>query len=108
MYCRVRPDPNWHREGRDVTTDRTISIWDLILGCEIAVEDLLGVTLMLNVPPRTQPGSILRLRGRGLPPSTMPGRAGGPPGDLLVRMIARLPENISTDLVDHIRRETGQ
>ena len=104
---RVKPDPRWQREGRNITTERPVEIWDLILGCEIPVTDLLGANLMLTVPPNTQPGSTLRLRGRGLPPSMIPGQAGGPAGDLFVKVQARIPTDINPELLAAIRRAKG-
>ena len=104
---RVKPDPRWQRDGRNITTERPVELWDLIIGCELPVTDLLGSTLMLTIPPRTQPGSTLRLRGRGLPPTTIPGNAGGPPGDLYVRVQARIPTTISPELLAAIQREKG-
>lgn len=102
---RIHPDPRWERNGRDITTEIRVDVWDLILGADIPIVDLIGATLVLTVPPRTQPGAVLRLRGRGMPPSTLPGRAGGPPGDLFVRVQARLPDKISEDLLSVIRKE---
>lgn len=104
---RVKPHQTWHREGRNIITERSIDLWDLLLGCEISITDLSGVTLMINVPAGTQPGSLLRARGRGLPPSAIPGHNGGPPGDLLVRVQVRLPEDVSQELITAIRRERG-
>ena len=83
--------------------DQEVVIWDLILGTDITMRDIMGTELRLTIPPRTQPGSLLRLRGRGLPGSTMPGRHGGPAGDLLVRVQARIPNDIDQNLLDAIR-----
>lgn len=105
---RIKSDPRWHRDGLDITTDRTINIYDLILGTELPIVDLLGTTLMLKVPPCTQPGSILRMRGRGLPSSTLPGRSNRPPGDILVRIQGYIPTELPKDLIDAVIRARGQ
>lgn len=103
---RVRPHDRWERQGRDIIGTETIDIWDLVLGCEIPVKDLLGTELVLRVPAGTQPGSLLRLRGRGLPNSSIPGRQRhGPGGDLLIRVQAKIPTVISQDLLTAIRTE---
>lgn len=104
---RFKPDPRWHRDQQNITTDRMVDLWDLILGCEIPIVDLTGATLMLNVPPRTQPGSLLRLKGRGIPASTLPGRAGGQPGDLFVRVQAQIPAEIDENILSAIRKSKG-
>lgn len=106
---RIHPDERWQRDGRDLTMTMTVDIWDLILGAEVPVTDIHNVTLMLTVPARTQPGSLLRLRGRGLPDNSLPGRGRNlPPGDLLVRVQARIPDNISPALLEAITRDRGQ
>lgn len=105
---KIKPHATWQRDGRNIITERQIDLWDLLLGCEISVTDLGGSTLMINVPAGTQPGNLLRARGRGLPPSAVPGHNGGPPGDLLVRVQVRMPNTISEDMQSAIRRERGQ
>lgn len=107
VVYRIKVDPRWHRDGRDITTERTVSIYDLMLGSEIPIEDLTGTTLMLTIPPGTQPNSLLRMRGRGLPASSLPGRQGGPNGDLLIRVQGNIPREIPKDVVDAIRRARG-
>lgn len=106
---RVRPHEKWERHGRDVIGNETIDIWDLILGCELPIKDLTGTELILRVPSNTQPGSMLRLKGRGIPNSNIPGRhRRGPGGDLLIRVQARIPNDISPDLLAAIHKEKGR
>lgn len=102
---RITPSPRWHREGRNITTDIDLPIWDLLLGTQASLQDLTGSTLILTVPPRTNPGTMLRLRGRGLPASSLPGRQGGRPGDLFVRVQACWPDTVSESLLSAIRAE---
>jgi DnaJ-class molecular chaperone len=86
--------------------DQAVDLWDLVLGGTIAVTDIRGAELQMTLAAGTQPGSMLRLRGRGLPESDIPGKQGGP-GDLLVRVGVRIPEQISPELVAAIRQERG-
>jgi DnaJ-class molecular chaperone len=95
---RIHTDPKWARQDLTLQTIHNVSIWDLILGCETNIRDIVGNTLTLTVPARTQPGTILRLRGRGISPKS------GQPGDLLVQVQAQIPEDISEDLLAHITR----
>ena len=102
---RVHPDARWERNGRDITGSITVDIWDLMLGCEHPVEDVVGNRFMLTIPPMTQPGSLMRMRGRGLPTSIMPGRQQhGSAGDLFLRIQTRLPNDIDPGLLEQIRR----
>jgi len=104
---RVRPQPGWTREGTNITTEIDVDLYDLILGGEVLVRDLRGRDLALAVPAGTQPGSLLRMRGQGLPPSALPGRAAGRPGDMLVRVRPRLPAAYSDEFMAAVRRERG-
>ena len=79
-------------------TKHTVSIWDLVLGCETEIRDIAGNALSLTIPARTQPGTMLRLRGRGV----------GPNGDLLVQIQAQIPDNIPNDLLAQIAQLRNQ
>ena len=95
---RIHPNPRWQRQGQHLITEHSISVWDLILGCDIPIKDILGNTLMLTIPPQTQPGSMLRLRGRG-----MPGK-NNPTGDLLVKIQGQIPDIIDPELLAAIEK----
>lgn len=101
---RIKPDTEWHRDGLNLVTERTIDIWDLILGTDLTVHDLLGNELVLTVPPQTQPNAILRARGRGFPGRALPNQRTQPPGDLLVRLYARIPRPVNEELLEAIRK----
>lgn len=97
---RIHPNPKWHRDGFNLYTDHKINVWTMIIGGEITVRDILNRELNVMVPPGTQPGQILRCRGRGLPDR------GNNPGDMMIRMQAEIPRDIPQDLLDRIRLET--
>ena len=99
---RIHPSPQWERHGFNLITDHVITIWDLIVGAEIQLRDILGNTLSLTIPPRTQPGTTFRLRGRGL------AQRGGEFGDLLVRVQATIPTDIPENIIDAIQQSRGQ
>ncbi len=93
---RIHPNPKWSRQGPNLTMEHAVTVWDLILGAEVEVRDILGYTLSLTIPPRTQPGTTFRLRGRGL------GQRGGTAGDLFVRVQATIPDHIDPAILDAI------
>ena len=95
---RIHPNPRWQRQGQNLITEHSVSIWELILGCDTALKDILGNTLMLTVPPQTQPGSVLRLRGRGMTSKN------NLPGDLLVRIQGQIPNDIDPELLAAIEK----
>jgi curved DNA-binding protein len=100
---RVRPDNRWQRQNETVITELIVSIWDLVLGADVTLETLTGSTISITIPGNTQPGTTMRVRGYGLPRKNTTMR-----GDLMVRLQARLPSNITPELLDHIRRERDQ
>ena len=99
---RIHPNPKWARQGPNLTTIQTVTVWDLILGSEISVKDILNNTLSITVPPRTQPGTMFRLKGRGLK------QRSGSPGDLFVRVEAVIPDHIPDTLIEAINQTRGQ
>ena len=96
---RVRPDPAWQRDQNHVITERVIDVWQAMLGAQVRVPTLRGTEIELAVPAMTQPGTMLRVRGHGLP-----GRDGTSTGDMLVRIALRLPENVPDSVMAEIRR----
>jgi DnaJ-class molecular chaperone len=99
---RIHPDPRFVRQHLNLHTEQTVSIWDLILGCDLPVRDILGNEFSMVVPARTQPGTILRLKGKGLP-----SRA-GVQGDLMIKLQARIPNDISPELIEQITQNHSQ
>jgi DnaJ-class molecular chaperone len=79
-----------------------VPVWDLILGAETEIRDLLGNRLSLAIPARTQPGTNLRLRGKGL------SQQNGSVGDLFIKLQARIPEQIDQELLAKIEQNRGQ
>ena len=104
VVFRIKPDPRFHVDGKNLIKEISVSIWDLILGQEIPIEDVLNNTLMLTIPSSTQPASLLRLRGKGLPYRNDTPNAHVKSGDLLIKVNARIPTSIPDDLLDTIRR----
>ena len=99
---RIHAHPRWQRQGLNLTQDENVLIWDLILGGELPVRDIQGTTLNMTIPAGTQPGTQLRLRGRGLR------NRQGEVGDLFVRLQARLPDTISPELLSQIAQTHGR
>ena len=95
---RIHPDARFSRNGLNLQAEHAVDIWDLIMGGAARVRDIQGNELDVTIPARTQPGTTVRLRGRGLTD-----RKGGS-GDLLVRLQARIPEVIDPELLELIQK----
>ncbi|MGV8841292.1 MAG: DnaJ C-terminal domain-containing protein [Bauldia sp.] len=85
------PHPNFRAEGENLRTDVPISLDEAILGAKVKVPTLDG-SVTMTVPPKTDGGRSLRLKGKGLP------GAGGARGDLLVSLRIALPDPIDPEL----------
>jgi curved DNA-binding protein len=88
----VQPDPHFERDGDDLKTEAPVDLYTLILGGEAMVKTLTGQVSM-KVPPETQPGRIIRLRGQGMPHLRDPQQR----GDLYVKVQAKLPQHLSNE-----------
>jgi curved DNA-binding protein len=85
---RVRPHPLFRREGRDLYLDLPVSVREAILGAKVEVPTLAG-RVTLSVPPGTDGGSKLRLRGKGVPHPS--GRGAG---DLYAVVQIKVPRDL--------------
>lgn len=78
----IHDDARFRLDGRNVVHVLPIAPWEAALGATVPVPTLAG-TVDLRIPPGSQSGRKLRLKGRGMP--------GAHPGDQLVEMSIRAP-----------------
>jgi molecular chaperone DnaJ len=86
VTVRVRPHPFLREEGGVLVCELPISPAEAALGADVDVP-LLDASVRMKVPPGTQPGALLRLRGKGLPRAD----AQQPRGDAHVRVVVETP-----------------
>ena len=82
----IGPHPYLERDGRDLRMDLPVSLKEAVLGAKIPAPTLTG-PVTLTVPPHSNSGRVLRLKGKG-----MPGTGGESAGDLYVRLVVTLPD----------------
>lgn len=85
----VKPHHTFKRDGADIFIDQPISFSEAALGAVIQVPTVDG-DLKLKVLPATQPGTLVRLRGKGMPHLRSSGR-----GDQYVRFLIKIPDRLS-------------
>ena len=85
-------------EGRDLRLDLPIALYEAVLGAKVE-SPTLGGKVELSLPPHSNSGRTLRLRGKGLPAA-----GDKPAGDLLVTLRVVLPEGADADLEELMRR----
>lgn len=95
LVVSTAPDPQFWREGPHLNTEITVDVADAILGTTVQVPTL-DKPVNLRVPPGTQPGTKLRLRGKGVH------RAGHAPGDLFVHIRVDIPKDLRPEAKGHL------
>jgi molecular chaperone DnaJ len=91
VVIEVEEREGFQRHGRDVLVELAIGPARATLGGKVSVPTLDG-TAVLEVPEGVQAGTLLRLKGKGLPP-----RHGGARGSQLVKVSIRVPERLSRE-----------
>ncbi len=85
----VSRHPQFLREGANIFSEITINIPQLVLGDIFEVDTVQG-KVKVKVPPGTQPGSLVKLKGKGMPRLDTTGH-----GDHYVRVNLTVPKNPS-------------
>ena len=101
----VTPHPFFKRIGDDVVCSVPITFAQAALGGELEVPTLDG-KVKLRVPPSTQPGAVLRVKGKGIAHRVRAGR-----GDQLVEIALEVPTSLSSrakQLIEDLGRELGE
>ncbi|MBI3342779.1 DnaJ domain-containing protein [Candidatus Gottesmanbacteria bacterium] len=89
IVVEVRPDKQFKREGNDLIIDHEITYTQAALGAVVEVPTIDG-SLSIRIQPGTQPGTLIRLRGKGVPSVR-----GGGRGDQYVRVQLTIPTHLS-------------
>ncbi|MGO8687662.1 MAG: DnaJ C-terminal domain-containing protein [Candidatus Dormibacteria bacterium] len=92
VRVRLRPHHTFTRDGDNLRVRVPVPLHVALLGGSVEVPTLGGKRIALTVPPETQNGAQLRLRGLG-----MPRLRGGASGDLIAEVDVRLPVPLSAE-----------
>lgn len=98
VQYRIQPHTVWERDKNNLLCEKKFTIWELILGKEIPIQTISEQTINLKIPAGTQPGTVLRLKGLGLP------SINGMQGDALIHVQASIPSDIPDYLMEAIRK----
>ena len=95
------PDKELLRDGNDLIYNLMLPLTVAVLGDEVVIPTLEG-KVKIKIKPGTQPGEVLRLRGKGVPDLNGYGR-----GDLLVNIGVYIPEKLSSQEKDMFSQMQG-
>jgi molecular chaperone DnaJ len=85
------PHPDFERRGADLWGRHTIPVTDAALGTNLTIASLQD-TALVRIPAGTQPGTVLRLDGHGLPHFRRRGR-----GDLYLTINVAVPSSLTPE-----------
>lgn len=93
LFLRVRfaAHPDFRARGSDLYYDLDLAPWEAVLGTTVSVPTLDG-RVSVRVPPGSNNGRQLRVRGRGLPSGSQ-----GQRGDLYVVINVQLPQQLTDE-----------
>jgi curved DNA-binding protein len=97
LRIHVRPHPFFRREGMDLHLDLPITPGEAYEGAKVKVPTADGA-VTLKVPPHTQSGQVLRLKGKGV------ARKNAEPGDLYVHFQVQLPTAESDEIREAVKK----
>lgn len=103
LIITIQPHPFFRREQDDLLTAVTVTFPQACIGADVLVPTLDGKG-KLRIPPGTQPGSMLRIKNKGMP------RQGGGRGDQLVEIRVEVPASLTPrarELLDGLAAELG-
>ncbi len=88
VVIRVTEHDRFQRDGNDVVCEIRVTFTQAALGADLEVPTLDG-SVKLKLKPGTQPGTLFRLRGRGVPDLQGYGR-----GDQITRVVVEVPRHL--------------
>lgn len=94
IVIQVEPDKFFRREGNDLHCEVPVGLNEAVLGATIRVPTLSGL-VEVKVPKGSNTGTVLRLKGKGVPLS--------PPGDQYVRLKIVLPDQPDEGLMSFLK-----
>jgi len=88
----VSPHPRFRRKGNNIHIELPVALHEAVLGAKVRVPTVTGAVTM-TVPPGSNSGDTLRLRGKGVPAA-----AGRVAGDQVVTLRVELPKKPDEEL----------
>ena len=94
LIIHVKPHPLLRREGNDLHMEIPVTVHEAIAGGTITVPTIDGL-IKLKVPPKSQNGQILKVKGKGAVKAKSKER-----GDLMVKLVVKVPQTDAKEILD--------
>lgn len=98
MVVEVIPHPTFKRKGQDIRSQVAIHYPQAVLGAKVPVETLWGEETV-SIPAGTQPGTVIRLKGKGMPDLNRNGK-----GDQFVEVQVIVPTRLTATQREVLRK----
>lgn len=99
LNINVHPHQIFKREGDDIFVEIPIRYSQAVLGASVDVPTLSGVSKRIKIPPGTQDGTRIRLKGFGIPHFRADGK-----GDQFVRISITVPRKPTEKQTETVRK----
>jgi DnaJ-class molecular chaperone len=94
----VAPHPYYVRDGNNLRMDLPVTLQEAVVGGKVPVPTLTG-TVSLSVPAGSNTGSVLRLKGKGIP-----AHGNEAAGDMYAKLVVTLPDKPDAELTEFAQR----
>jgi curved DNA-binding protein len=98
VHIRIRNHQRFERRGDNILCNVTVDVLDLVIGTKTTVYTLNGKSLEINIPPGTQPDTILSCKGEGLPNIRTK-----QVGNLLIKVKGKTPKTLTPEDIKTIK-----
>lgn len=98
VVVQVKADPRFERHGIDLVTNLVMTYAQAAMGDEVTIQGV-DQDFDIEIPPGTQPGQILTIKGAGLPPLH-----GGRRGDIHLQTTIKVPAKLSDAQVELLKQ----
>lgn len=107
IFIEVKDHAIFMRDGKMLACQVPVSMVTAALGGEIEVPTIDGGRSRVKIPPGTQAGRQLRLRGKGMPPLRHGPGMNGESGDMLIELSVETPVNLTVRQRELLREFEG-
>ena len=92
LHVAVAKDLRYERKENDLYTEIKVPVYTTILGGQVEIDSFRG-NYSITIPPETQNGKVLRMKGLGMPVYGLKNKS----GDLYLKIIPEIPQHLTDE-----------